>query len=95
MSDSGSPINERARRGQLPKADKIKGATSTMPSVDPADRTNDADSAQVGSSPTNSTMQAPRAVSAELRRSVSSARSPVPAMTAARRAETGIPVKQT
>ncbi len=48
-----------------------------MPSVDPADRTNDADSAQVGSSPTNSTMQAPRAVSAELRRSVTSARSPV------------------
>ena len=66
-----------------------------MPRVDQADRTNDAVKAQDGSMPVKSRMQAPKAFKADERRSVTRAISPATAMTAARKAETGMPVKTT
>lgn len=82
-------------RGSPAKAEDSSGANRTIPRVDPADKAKEAERAQAGSAPTKSRRHSPNALSAELRRLAQSANSPVAAMTAARSADTGIPVNAT
>ncbi len=92
VSAAASPKNIRARDPTPPKAVAISGANSTMPSVEPAERTNEAEIAQGGSRPTKVTRHAPSAFSDEFRRSVHRDNSPEKAMSAARSTDTGMPV---
>ena len=93
---SASGALAAATAGGAPAAHDVKsGASTTMPRVDPADSTKEGDRRAETSADPNTMTQSPRAAKAEERRSVSSAKRPVAAMTAARSAETGIPVKPT
>lgn len=94
MRARGSPTTF-FNRGSPAKAEDSSGANRTIPRVDPADKAKEAERARLDPPPTKSRRHSPNALSAELRRLAQSANSPVAAMTAARSADTGIPVNAT